>query len=109
MESIIIPIIVGILICMMGIANMKGNLSTLHYYHRQRVKEEDRKPFGRLVGAGTVLIGLSLILYAGLSYMADLTQNQVYETIGTVCMVVALIVGLGASFYAMMKYNRGIF
>lgn len=109
MESIIIPVIVGILICMMGIANMKGNLSTLHYYHRQRVKEEDRKPFGRLVGSGTILIGLSLILYAGLSYMADLTQNQVYETMGTVCMVVALIVGLGVSFYAMIKYNKGIF
>lgn len=109
MESIIIPIIVGILICIMGIANMKGNLSTLHYYHRHRVQEKDKKPFGRLVGAGTFLIGLALIAYVGFSYLTDLKQNSVYETIGTGIIVVALVVGLGVSFYAMKKYNKGIF
>lgn len=109
MEDIIIPSIVGVLISLMGIANMRGNISTLHWYHRQRVSEEDRKPFGKLVGAGTLLIGLSLIAYAGLSYVSDVVQNQMYETVGTVVMIVALIVGLGVSFYAMVKYNKGIF
>jgi len=109
MEDIMIPVIVGVLISLMGIANMRGNISTLHWYHRQRVSEADRKPFGRLVGIGTLLIGLSLIAYAGLSYVADVSQNQIYETVGTGVMIVALVVGLGVSLYAMVKYNKGIF
>lgn len=109
MEDIIIPGIVGLLICIMGIGNMKGNISTLHWYHRQRVSESDRKPFGKLVGAGTLLMGIAIILYAGLSYVSQMTQNHVYSLIGAVVLVIALVVGLGVSFYAMMKYNKGIF
>ncbi len=109
MEDIIIPGIVGLLICIMGIGNMKGNISTLHWYHRQRVSEADKKPFGKLVGAGTLLMGIAIILYAGLSYVSKMTQNPVYSLFGAVVLVVALVVGLGVSFYAMMKYNKGIF
>ena len=109
MEDIMIPGIVGLLICIMGIGNMKGNISTLHWYHRQRVSEADRKPFGKLVGAGTLLMGMAIILYAGLSYVSYVTQNQVYSLVGAVVLVASLIVGLGVSFYAMMKYNKGIF
>ena len=48
----------GILIIIIGIVNMTGNISTLHSYHRHRVRPEDIKPFGRLVGLGTLLIGV---------------------------------------------------
>ncbi|MBQ8331912.1 MAG: hypothetical protein IJX94_05390 [Clostridia bacterium] len=37
-------------IAVLGIINMTGNISSLHWYHRQRVTKEDRKPFGKLVG-----------------------------------------------------------
>ncbi len=109
MEDIIIPGIVGLLICIMGIGNMKGNISTLHWYHRQRVSEADRKPFGKLVGAGTLLMGIAIILYAVLSYAFQVTENPVYSLVGAVVLVASLVVGLGVSFYAMMKYNKGIF
>ena len=71
MEEYILPIIVGLLIVVMGMVNVKGNISTLHWYHRQRVSEADRLPFGRLVGTGTILIGAALILFGMLSYAAD--------------------------------------
>ena len=60
MVESIIPIAIGILISVLGIINMTGNISSLHSYHRHRVKEEDIKPFGRLVGTGTLIIGVSL-------------------------------------------------
>lgn len=109
MEEYILPIIVGLIIVVMGIANTKGNISTLHWYHRKRVSEADRVPFGRLVGSGTILMGTSLILFGVLSYAADSFRNPLLETIGTGIMVVSIIAGLGISFYAMMKYNKGIF
>lgn len=53
----------GILISILGIINMTGNISSLHWYHRQRVTEENRKPFGKLVGLGTLIIGLAMIVF----------------------------------------------
>ena len=88
---------------------MTGNISSLHWYHRHRVTEEDRKPFGRLVGIGTLIIGASLIVFSALYLIFDKTQNSVLVTIGTVELITGVIVGLVLSFYAMIKYNKGIF
>ena len=88
---------------------MRGNISSIHSYHRHRVSEEDRLPFGRLVGLGTVIIGASVIVFGGLSMVTLLTSSQVYTWIGTAVLVVGIVFGLGVSFYAMKKYNKGIF
>ena len=52
MLELITLTVFGTLISVLGIVNMTGNISSLHEYHRHRVTEEDRKPFGRLVGMG---------------------------------------------------------
>lgn len=69
------------------ILNMRGNIASIHWYHRQRVTEKDRRPFGKLVGLGTMVIGVSLVVFGALSFAAD----------------------LGLSFFAMIQYNKGIF
>ena len=81
----------------------------LHSYHRKRVAEEDRAPFGKTVGSGMIIIGISLILMGALSFMETGLQNEVYSIIGTVILIVCFASGLGISFYAMIKYNKGIF
>jgi len=101
--------ILGIFIIVMGIANMKGNLSTLHRYHRHRVTEEDRLPFGRLVGLGTVIIGASVIVYSVCAAAAETLQNDVPAIVGAAVMIAGMIAGLALSFYAMIRYNKGIF
>ena len=53
----------GILVSVLGIINMTGNISSLHSYHRHRVTEENKKPFGRLVGLGTLIIGITMIIF----------------------------------------------
>lgn len=108
-SAVITTLGVGILIVVLGAINMTGNISTLHEYHRKRVKEEDRKPFGKQVGLGTVLIGISILLYGILMLVADKTGNEVFITIGTAEMIVGLVVEGIITFRAMMKYNKGIF
>ena len=101
--------IFGIMISVLGVINMTGNISSLHWYHRQRVTEEDRKPFGRLVGGGTLIIGISMIIFGVLYFIYEKTQLAPLAFIAPITVVVGTVVGIGVSFYAMIKYNKGIF
>lgn len=109
MGGYIITIAVGVLCIILGICNMMGNISSLHYYHRHRVAEEDKIPFGRLVGLGTILVGTGVTLLGIFLFLADTFSQPIFMAIGTAIMIVGLIAGLALSFYAMKKYNHGIF
>ena len=109
MITFIVLLIFGSFIIGMGVVNMRGNLSTLHSYHVKRVTEENRLAFGRLVGGGTALIGVSIILYGGCFLIYEKTGSDLPILIGTLLMIVGIVVGLAISIYAMMKYNKGIF
>ena len=109
MISFITTTALGLLICVFGIINMTGNISTLHSYHRKRVTEENRKPFGRLVGLGTLLIGIAMIVFGVLFLIFEKTQLDLYVILGTVLLIAGIVAGMAISFYAMMKYNKGIF
>ena len=100
---------IGILISILGIVNMTGNISSLHWYHRQRVTEENRKPFGRLVGGGTLIIGISMLIAAVIIAIGELAAIPVLVGIGAGVVVVGAVAGIAVSFYAMIKYNKGIF
>ena len=107
--GVITILVVGILLIVLGCINMTGNISSLHWYHRQRVTEADRKPFGRLVGTGTVIIGASLVLGGLHIWIADFVTAPWLIWIAVGLMVAGFAVGLAVSFYAMIKYNKGIF
>ena len=47
MKAFIPLLAVGLLISILAIINMTGNISSLHWYHRHRVTEENKKPFGK--------------------------------------------------------------
>lgn len=109
MESYIIPAVIGVICIVLGVLNTKGNISSLHRYHRNRVSEEDRIPFGKKVGLGTIIVGSSIVLFSGCSFAAQALKNDIFTLVGTVIMVIGIVVGLGLSFYAMIKYNKGVF
>lgn len=100
---------IGIVCIVIGIFNTKGKINSLHEYHRKNVREEDRVPFGRLVGAGTITVGCGVIAYAVMSVIASISGNSAYITVGTVVMTVGIVAGLAVSFYGMKKYNGGMF
>jgi len=99
----------GILISILGILNMTGNISSLHWYHRQRVAEENRKAFGKLVGLGTLIIGLAMIVFGMLYLIFEYTQLKILVIVGAIELIAGIIVGIIISFYGMKKYNGGIF
>ena len=105
----IIPLVLGILICVIGVFNTRGHINSLHWYHRQRVTEEDRLPFGRLTGAGMLTIGGSIILYSLIMAVYSIVDLPWLVILATTLMIVGVVVGLILSFYAMIKYNKGIF
>lgn len=105
MRDFIITSLLGLFVSILGIINISGNISTLHWYHRQRVTEENRKPFGKLIGLGTLVMGIALIIFSVLT----LTKINALIILGTILLIAAFIVGMALSIYAMIKYNRGIF
>ena len=58
----IVLLFVGALVCVFGSFNIAGNIDSLHSYHKRRIKPEDVKPFGRLIGSGTFTVGASIIV-----------------------------------------------
>ena len=109
MDAVIVPILLGVFISILGFSNMKGNISSIHRYHRKRITDENRLPFGRMIGLGTIICGVSIVIFGCLSFAAVKTQIDLFTIIGTVIVVVGLVIGLALSLYAMIKYNKGIF
>ena len=101
METIL-QFAIGVVCIVIGISNRKGNLSLLHSYHRNRVAEEDRLPMGKLVGLGTIIVGVTVILAAVLTLLA-------FTTLCNIVLVVGLAIGSGICLYAVKKYNKGLF
>ena len=78
-----------------------GNISTIHSYNRRKVKEEDVPKYGKVVGTGTLIIGVSLVLGYIVSFWS--------EAIMAFIILPAVVVGLGFLLYGQFKYNKGIF
>ena len=101
MTEFIVQAILGLVIVVIGILNIKGNITMLHSYHRKRVKEEDIIPFGRIIGLGSIIVGCTIVA-AGIS---ELFFNNLTNAI----LIVGFISGFIIIFYALLKYNKGIF
>ena len=100
MDNIVL-LILGVFISVIGIVNIRGNISTIHSYNRRKVKEENIPKYGRAVGTGTLIIGVSLI--------AAFVTTFWNEKIMAFIVVPSLVVGLVFILYAQFKYNKGIF
>lgn len=100
MENIIM-LILGVFISVVGIVNINGNVSTIHSYNRRRVKKEDVPKYGKVVGTGTLIIGISIVLGFVVSFWSE-------EIMGYIILP-SVIVGLGFILYGQFRYNKGIF
>ena len=109
MAAMITIVVLGIICVILGILNMMGNISSVHSYHRHRVSEKDRLPFGRLVGLGTVIMGISIAVFGVLTFIGERAGSDALVFAATGILLAGIAVGLILSFYAMIKYNKGIF
>ena len=92
----------GIILTLLGIFNIKGNIGSIHWYNRRKVKKEDQLPYCRFMGSGTLIIGVSLIV-------AGFVQALTNEEAAAWVIAGGVMVGLTLMLYAQFKYNRGIF
>ena len=109
METFITFAVVGIICIVIGISNMRGNISMLHSYHTHRVSEEDKPRLGKLVGIGMIIFGIAMIAAGALITASIMLSMSMLSTVGYAVMISGMVVGLGLIFYALIKYNKGIF
>lgn len=95
-------LIFGICITILGIFNLKGNISSIHWYNRLKITEENRKKYGKSMGIGSLIIGICMTITAILQ-MIFYNENIWYIT------VIGIVIGLIFMIYGQIKYNRGIF
>lgn len=100
MDNVLL-LILGVFLSVLGVVNIKGNISTIHSYNRRKVKEEDIPKYGKAVGTGTVVIGASLIL----AYLVTFWNEAAIDYI----IIPAMVIGLAFILYGQIKYNHGIF
>lgn len=101
MEYIIL-LIFGVCFIILGIFNIKGNISSIHWYNRRKITPETSKQYGKAMGIGSVIIGLSMSITAILQMIFKI------ETLWYIT-VTGLIIGLTFMLYGQIKYNKGIF
>ncbi len=99
MEKNILVVFLGIVFIIMGIVLSKGHIELMHSYHRKRITEETRIPYGRTVGLGTGIIGVGMLADGVISFFNE----------ASILTIISLVVGLGVIFYGQFKYNKGIF
>ena len=97
----LILLILGIIISAIGILNIRGNIGTVHSYNRKKVKEEDIPKYGKVIGIGTLIIGISVILAYVLAFWKE--EYTAYA------ITPGVIIGLAFILYGQFKYNRGLF
>lgn len=105
----VICIVVGIVIMVLGIMHTTGNISSLHSYHRNNIREEDKKPFGKRVGAGTIIMGASCVALGLGMLLSAILSMPILVTVGSVTMTVGFIIGIIITLWAIKKYNKTIF
>lgn len=95
-------LIFGICITILGIFNIKGNISSIHWYNRLKITNENKNKYGKSMGIGALIIGLCMAITAILQMFFN-NENIWYIT------VTGIIIGLIFMIYGQVKYNKGIF
>ena len=102
MGKLIGLLVIGIILATLGIFNIKGNVSSIHWYNRRRVAESDLPKYGKCIGSGSLIIGLSLVVPA---ILEAIFHTAVFD----ILLLLGCIVGFIVMLYAQIKYNKGIF
>lgn len=101
LESVFISVL-GFIFIFLGIINFKGKITSIHWYHRRNIRNENVIIYGKLMGIGTAIIGIGMLV-AGL--IRIFYESEIIDYI----IVAGLVVGIVIMLYAQIRYNKGIF
>lgn len=92
----------GVIITILGIFNYKGNIGSVHWYNRRNVTKENAPKYAKLIGMGTIIMGIGLVLSSIFQVIFKMEELS-YIVIGSI------VIGFSFILYAQIKYNRGLF
>lgn len=100
----------GLVFVVLGAFNLKGNIASIHWYNRRKVTRENQLPYCRLVGLGTVIIGVAMLLAAAAQIiLAHFIGDDAAILLGGAITLAGIAVGIVLILIAQFKYNKGIF
>ncbi len=102
MGSLITCLVLGIGLMILGVLNFLGHIESIHWYNRKKITEATRIPYGRAVGTGTAVCGLSIAIASVLDFFGIGEWVWILPAVGCV-------IGLIFILYGQFKYNKGIF
>ena len=100
MENFVI-LFIGVIIIVLGVVIAFGHIEIIHSYNRARITEETRKPYGKVVGIGSVVLGVGVA--------SDGFIPLFVEEFPPVTVIIGSIVGVAIILYGQFKYNKGVF
>lgn len=95
----VIMFAVAILFLGLAAAIYRGNTNLIHDYHQTKIKESDKKAYGKAFSKGMLAIAVSLILSGAIALLGD-TTSLMLISIGI------LLVGLIISFIVIVKVQK---
>ena len=101
----IITIVVGMVLCILSVCLYSGNIELLHSYHRENVKEEDKRALGFSTGLSLFVGGLGTIV-SGL--LALLFRENINSYIILAILFGSLLTSIVLLFIFIKKYNGKI-
>lgn len=101
-QEYLFPFLIGLLISALGIFNMCGNIATIHWYNRRKVKKEDQKAYCLAMGLGTLIMGIGILLFSVLFSVFPAAWVE-YSAL------TIILLGFVLMLYAQFRYNRGLF
>lgn len=101
MENVF-SLVLGICMIVLSSVNLKGNASTIHWYNRKKVSKENEKPYAKIMGFGTLIIGISFVITSILEMIYNI-ENLYYISLA------GIVIGIIFMTYAQIKYNKGLF
>lgn len=101
MVKTVVILVLGVILLVLSVVNFRGDISTIHWYHRRKVTTENAPKYGRVMGIGTGIVGLCAIVTAALE--AAMSRNL------DAVIICGCVAGIGVMLYAQIKYNHGLF
>ena len=62
MKKEIILIVIGLILCVVGLTNRNGKPSIIHWYNYANVSESDRPKYGTAMGNAVLSLGCAMLL-----------------------------------------------
>ena len=91
-------LIAGIGTIIIGVINFTGDISTVRKIWRENVRKEDTVKFGRVIGIGTVVMGIALIVV--------MVLQIIYKVPFTAVLIPAAIIWVMSDIVAQVNYNK---